>query len=203
MTSTHGHFARALPWLVLLAWVWAPALAQVLAVYHNLPSYPPKPEIKRTTEGPKPGTAVPKNGKSRTRFAIKELHPPKLRMLVRAGCNAPLKDKQLIDMAQATKSGGSALVKDWGDVSGRVSLFAVVSVRKWERRLELAEQGGKYKSLGSKVDDEYKWSVHRLADPRTGSPCFDEDQLTKDQLWDMIHVGLQRVADRNRLGKSR
>ena len=188
--------------LVLITLGGVPVLAQLPTVYQSLPSYPPKPKIHRSTDGPKPGSPVPKNGKSRERFAINESHPPKLRLLVRASCNAPLKDKQLIDIAQATKVGGRALVKDWGDVSGkgRVSLYAVISVRKWQRRIEMADQDGTYQTLGSKVEDEYQWSVQKLSDPATGSPCFDEDKLNKDQLWNMIFSGLQRVADQNRLG---
>jgi len=170
------------------------SLAQVPEIYGSLPAYPPKPEIVHTNEGPKPNSMVPKDGPSSARFVMTEYHPPQLRLLVRTSCGARVNRDELIKRAKNESRGMAAMAVNEGDVKGdKVSLWAVVSVKKWERRVSLLASDGKYVMRSNTTNEDVEWHVEPITSSGTHSSCITEENLEKRVLWEIISSALVEV----------
>ena len=169
-------------------------------VYNSLPTYAPGPKIAHSQKGPKPNSKVTDKGASRATFVMTENHPPTLQLLVRANCGASINREDLINMAksrQAKRRG--AKVVDWKDVKGgRVDLWIVAATKKWERRVDLKNQDGKYVVNRNKTKEDYIWYVQKLISPTTFASCIDEEDLEKKRLWHMIFSGLNKIESTDR-----
>ncbi len=174
--------------------------AQIPSLYRSLPTYAPNPKIKHANKGPKPNSKVPDSAPARTVFTMTELHPPMLRLVVRADCGTNIAAQDLITWAKERKERGlGARAVDWKDVKGGdVELWIVSSARRWQRKVDLQAREGKYLMDRNRVDDNLEWYVERLLSPSTFRNCIREENLTKKILWSMIFSGLNRIEKRDR-----
>lgn len=181
--------------LVLTA-VWGGvSFGQAPDLYKSLPSYPPKPEIIRNESGPRPNSVVPDSASANPTFIMTEYHPPKLRMLVRTPCGERVNRQELIDKAKREVRSSLAVTVNQGNFGNgdRVSLWAVVSVKKWSRRVSLQASDGKYVMRNNRTEEDYEWRVEQVYSGGNGSGCINEANLDKQELWEIISSALMKV----------
>ena len=165
------------------------------AIYQSLPTYAPKPKILHSQTGPRPGTPV-KDGAPNS-FVIKERHPAALRLLIRVPCGARVSKKELIAIAQGklVKKGSPKTYTYDRIRENRVELWAVISVKHWQRQANLAVKDDKYVMTSNRASQRLSWDAVPLTSLRAAR-CHDEENLEKQALWNMVFSALIRIDGR-------